>query len=447
MAAVLAEIADHPEARQQVSATELTRAYGERIEELNPRLNAFITVLIDAALGKGKTERNSGRTRTLEGVILAVKDNIAVAGAPMTGGSRLFSGTYSTRDASAVDRLVKAGALVIGKTHLHELAMGATSDNPFFGRCRNPWNPRLSPGGSSGGSAVAVAADLCVAALGTDTGGSIRNPAAICGVTGLRPTAGAVSSTGVLPVAPDFDTVGPMARSASLLGEVFDVMASARRSATPAKPLRDLTVGIAHCPRYDDELSPAVTRAIADAAAAFSEAGVRVVDVDPGDVQMAESVFFSLLKSESARSYASELDRRPEAFSEPLRNLLIASRNVGGGEVGQWLPTAARWRRHVMRDVLDRCDVLLTPLQLEPPSAFDDPALTAKMGRAMRFTFPWSLARLPAISFPCGAFANGLPIGAQLVGRPYADKDLIGLVNQFQGATVWHLRRPELAVS
>ena len=417
------------------------RGFLDRIEGLNPSLNAFISVLGDSALEAGRAADRRPRRRTLDGVIIAVKDNISVAGAPMTAGSRLFGHGDAPRNATAVRELVNSGAIVIGKTNLHELAMGSTSDNPFFGPCRNPWDLTRSPGGSSGGSAAAVAADLCVAALGTDTGGSIRHPAAICGVTGLRPTVGLISNRGIVPVAPSFDTVGPIARSARDVFALFRVMADGAES--PGLRSGAPRIGVIENEEFNEGLLEPVRIALGDVERQFIDLGMRIVRVRLENLADAESVFFEALKAQAAESYRSELRRRPDGFSEPLRRLLLASR-LKRSETVKKLGRAEAWRQELRRDVFSRCDMLVTPLQLEPPRKFLDPTMPAAMSRAMRFTFPWSLARLPAVSIPCGAFPDGLPIGCQLVGPPNADSTVLEVAVKFQDVTAWHLRRPPL---
>jgi aspartyl-tRNA(Asn)/glutamyl-tRNA(Gln) amidotransferase subunit A len=377
-------------------------------------------------------------------MVIAVKDNIAVGGVLMTAGSRLYEGVVPTRSATAVALLVQAGAIVIGKTNMHELAMGSTSDNPFFGPSRNPWNPARSPGGSSGGSAAAVAADLCVAALGTDTGGSIRNPAAICGVTGLRPTAGLISNRGVVPVAPSFDTVGAMARSATDVLALHHAMGgippvSTRRQA-------NLTVGVARSDYYDEQLSGAVTDAVAEARRRLDELGMRTVDVPLEDARATEAEFFELLKAQAAASHRTALHQEPDRFSEPLRRTLLPSER-SPKHIARMLASAEAWRIRLKDEVFSRCDVLLTPLQLDRQLEFGDPALPTTASRAMRFTFPWSLAQLPAISIPCGAFPDGMPIGCQLVGPQLSDGLLLQIAIRFQEITDWHMRRPTLGAA
>jgi aspartyl-tRNA(Asn)/glutamyl-tRNA(Gln) amidotransferase subunit A len=440
----LTRAVDDPDARSEFAVEELVRAFLHLIETLNPVLNAFISVQGDRAIAAARAADRRHRRRALEGVVLAVKDNIAVAGAPMTSGSVLYERGNQGRTATAVRRLLDAGAIVIGKANLHELAMGSTSDNPFFGPCRNPWDTTRSPGGSSGGSAVAVAADLCLAALGTDTGGSIRNPAAICGVTGLRPTVGLISNRGIVPVAPAFDTVGAMARSARDVFELHRVMTGStdRLSRRP----RVMRIGVAEDDHFNDHLSEAVNKALKDAERQFGELGMRIVRVELENIAAAESVFFDVLKAQAAASHRSELRRRPEGFSDQLRRLLLAS-ELKPSEIGERMVLARAWRQQLLRNVFSKCDMLLTPLQLEAPLKFQDTTLAARMGRAMRFTFPWSFAQLPAISIPCGAFPDGLPIGCQLVGPPNADTTLLEAAVRFQESTVWHLRRPPPALN
>lgn len=439
--AALQAAIDSSAARDDMAVEDLTRMCLERIEALNPRLNSFVVVAGDRAVANARAADRRRQRRPLEGVVLAVKDNIAVTGLPLTAGSLLYAGYHPARSATAVRRLVDAGAIVIGKTNLHELAMGSTSDNPFFGPCRNPWDLARSPGGSSGGSAAAVAADLCVAALGTDTGGSIRNPAAICGVTGLRPTFGVISNRGVVPVAPSFDTVGAIARSARDVLALHRAMGGLDDGAVGH--FEHLTIGIAENEYYEIGVAEPVRTALQDVRRWFGELGMRTVDLPIEGLPAAEAMFLELLKGQAAASHDVVLRQHPERFSEPLRRLLVAG-SLTTGQIAEKMAHVEGWRTRVIDRAFSRCDALLTPLQLAPPLEFSDSGLPAAAGKAMRFTFPWSLARLPALSLPCGAFPDGMPIGCQLVGPPLSDALLLDIGVRFQQSTAWHLRRPPL---
>jgi Asp-tRNA(Asn)/Glu-tRNA(Gln) amidotransferase A subunit family amidase len=235
-----------------------------------------------------------------------------------------------------------------------------------------------------------------------------------------------------------------MARSAADVLGLLEAMVTDARGLSAAFEGSAVTVGVVRAGYYDADLGDDVRRAMAESEACFKDSGARIVEVDPGDVETAAADFFQLLCREALEVHAVDLERRPELFSGPVRDRLLSTRVITGRRVAELRASGESWRKHVGGRIFGVCDVLLTPLQLEPPLAFSDPALNAGVGRAMRFTFPWSLAGLPALSLPCGAFKNGLPIGCQLVGPPLADRRLIELGMRFQSVTGWHRRRPPL---
>ncbi|HEY7732805.1 MAG TPA: amidase [Gaiellaceae bacterium] len=453
----LRRVIDDPAVRGQVAATELVRTLLERIEKAQPRLRAFVTVRADEALAEARridAARAAGRRLPLDGLPVAVKDNIDVAGIPATAGSRLFAERIAASDAEVIARLRSAGAILIGKTNLHELAFGATCRNEAFGAVVNPWHAGRIPGGSSGGSGVALAADLCVGAIGTDTGGSVRLPAAFTGVTGLRPTRGAVSNRGVQPVARSLDTVGPMARSAADVAALLEAIAgfdAADPDAVEQPPpdpgalaggVDGLRIGLP-VPFFSDGLHPDVEGAVRRAAAALSELGADVREVSlPGAARAADACGL-VIKVEALALHERDLANRPELFEEGTRRRLELARELTAVELARLLQLAAGWRAE-LRAAFRAVDLLLTPTTPGPPPASDGETV-ATTAAVVPFTHAFSLGEVPSLSLPCGFDRDGLPIGLQLAGPWWSDYLLLRVARRYQETTDWHLRRPAMA--
>jgi aspartyl-tRNA(Asn)/glutamyl-tRNA(Gln) amidotransferase subunit A len=448
----LQALIDNPEARSSVPAREFALAVLSRIESLQPTINAFISLTPELALADAKrvdSARARKRRLPLDGQPIGVKDNIDVAGYPATAGARFLKDNIASQDATVVRRLRAAGAVIVGKTNMHELAFGGTTRNEFYGTCRNPWNLDRIPGGSSGGSGAAVAADMCAGALGTDTGGSVRLPAAINGVTGLRPTYGRVSNSGVLPLSRSLDTVGPLARSAADVAALYRVMAGyddrdplsvrgfpfrERRGSRPR-----LKVGLAEDYLFEgagDEGAKAV-RAVGSA---LVDLGLEVRAAELPELAESYRVGASIVGVEALSEHEHRLRSEPEQFSDGVRRRLELHWATTATDYARKVAWADSWRRHVQAQFAD-LDLLLTAVT-GPPARIDESETTATTIAMAGATYPFSLARLPAISIPCGFTSAGLPIGAQLVAAPGGESLLLQVAAAYQAATDWHRRRP-----
>ena len=438
---------------RSLSPVELTDAFLERVERLNPVLNAFITVTADSARAEARAAADgTGPQGPLRGVPFALKDLFDTAGVRTTAGSKFFAERVPERDATVAARLRGAGTVLLGKLNLHEWAFGVSNDNPHFGPARNPWNTERIPGGSSGGSAVAVAAGMCLGALGTDTGASIRVPAALCGITGLKPTYGRVSRAGVVPLSWSMDHVGPMARTVRDCALILSVIAGHdpldRTSAEVAVPdfLSDLEAGVRRLriglprryffERLDGEVQEAVERAVESLRAE----GAEVRDVDIESIELAGIAGATILASEAAAFHQKRLRERPEDFGEEVRTRLIAGELYSAATY----VNAQRLRdliRESFQRTLAEVDVLLapvTPITAPPIAGFSDDA----RANLTRFTIPINLVGLPALALPCGFDAQGLPIGMQLIGRPFEEALVLRAGRAYEKVTDWHTRRP-----
>jgi aspartyl-tRNA(Asn)/glutamyl-tRNA(Gln) amidotransferase subunit A len=438
-----------------VSATELIQSFLDRIDETDGRINAFITVTraeaLAAATTADETMARGDSPGPLHGIPVAVKDNIDVEAVRTTVGSSFLDG-IATRDATVVQRLKQAGAIVMGKTNLHEFAWGGTTENEHFGPTRNPWDMSRNAHGSSGGSAAAVAAGHCLAALGTDTGGSIRNPAAVTGLTGLRPTVGRVSNAGVFPVAWSMDTVGPIARTASEVALIHAIIAghdpaapaTSQRSVrmpSTADGIRGRRIGIVRdfALRHVDD---GVRHAIEEALLVFADAGAEIVDIDMPDVADYYASWLIVQTAEAASVHRHMLAEHRDDYGVDVRGLLHA---------GQLIPAAdyllaQRHRNHLRRRFLalfETLDVFLTPTSATIAAPIGvDPRRAALARTAMHreravYTGLASALAMPALSVPCG-MSEGMPVGLQIMGKPHDEAGVLEIGIAYQAATDWH---------
>jgi aspartyl-tRNA(Asn)/glutamyl-tRNA(Gln) amidotransferase subunit A len=407
----------------------------ERIRTLDPSLNAFITVLDESARAQARTltdELRRGRSRgPLHGRPISLKDIIDVEGVPTTAASRTRNGHVARADAVVVSRLRDAGAIIIGKCNLHEFALGTTSDESAFGPVHNPHDVTRSPGGSSGGSAAAVAAGMGWASIGTDTGGSIRIPAAACGVVGLKPAFGEISTVGVLPLSVSLDHVGPIARTVSDAWDVYTALTGASAEAKSMTPLSGVRLG-----RLDgyflELLDPEVRSRFDEATGRLKAAGVVVVDVDIAHAADISSTYIKITLPEAAAFHARALETAPEKFTDGVRARLEMGRNIPAEDyVG-----AQRVRATLRAEVdaaLSKCDALVLPtLPIPAPRIGATHVIVGSREEPvrslmLRLTQLFNLTGHPAITMPCGNTDDGLPCGFQLAGRRQGTLDLLGL--------------------
>ena len=435
--------------RKEISPAELTCACLDRIEKLNPTLNAFITVTDESALAEARAaevEIARGEWRgPLHGIPIAIKDLIDTAGTGTTAASAVFERRVPTEDAEVVKRLRRAGAVILGKNNLHEFAYGGSSLVSFFGDVHNPWNAAHIAGGSSGGSAAAVAAGLCYAAIGTDTAGSIREPAALCGCVGIKPTYGRVSARGVIPLAWSLDHVGPLAATVGDAAAVLQAIAgydpldvgsayvpasdyvSALREGT-----KTLRVGIPRAHFYDDlddEIRAAMEKALAVIATLVGEVREMQIEVSSDrTVQAAESFAY----------HADNVARVPELYQPETLRRIRSGEKISAAEYILRRRELDLERRRA-RNIFAKVDVLVTPTTpIAAPAIADlkkDPAaLRPAELILLRNTRPFNVCGLPAISVPCGFTKSGLPIGLQIAGPHWREDLVLRLAHAYEQA-------------
>lgn len=444
--------------RGDLSPVALTEALLVRIEQLNPVLNAYLTVTAETARREAQAaERLIGTPEPppLLGVPLALKDLFDVRGLATTAGSVIRADAIATEDAAVTARLRAAGAILLGKLNLHEWALGVTTNNPHFGPTRNPWDLERIPGGSSGGSAAAVAAGLCLGSIGSDTGGSIRIPASLCGIVGLKPTRGRVSLRGVVPLSWSLDSAGPMTRTVRDIALLLQVIAG-YDPADPASAdvfvddyllrleegLVGLKVGVPHDYFFDDldaEVAAAVRAAIDELARLG--AAVRVVRLP--EARTAWDASSTILLCDAAAYHRDHLRQRPDEIGPDVRTRLETGAALSGCDYALARRTQAEWQRRLER-LFEEIDILITPTTPIPAPRLDEAeALVAAFGLT-RFTRPFNLANVPALSLPCGFTQSDLPIGLQLVGRPWSEAILLRAAYAYEQATPWHTMHPPL---
>ncbi len=443
----------------KVSPVELTEACLRRIEKLQPSLNAFITVMRDTAVDEARAAerqvREKGWRGPLHGIPVALKDLVDIAGVPTTAASALFETNVPVRDAALVSRLREAGAILLGKLNLHEFAYGGSGMISRYGPARNPWATDRITGGSSSGSAAAVAGRLCYAAVGTDTAGSIRVPAACCGIVGFKPTYGAVSTRGVVPLSWSYDHAGPMARSvedAALLLEAiagFDPQDLNSRMLAPvhyANELggntRGLRIGIARS-FYFDDLDREVASCVEEALAVLRGMTAAMVDVQfPADIDR------TVQSCESWAYHAEWATRHPELYQPETLRRLRHGAEVGATEYIRRKQDLERTRRNAMGLFVHAgVDLVVTPAcPIPAPVIAELEAQPDELRRRelvmLRNTRPWNVLGTPAISVPCGFTAKGLPVGLQIAGPPGHDAIVLRLGHAYEQATEWHKYAP-----
>ena len=451
---------------RRISPVEAAQQCLTRVERLDGRLRAFITVDAAGALARARvleTEAAAGHWRgPLHGVPLAHKDLFHIGGLPTSCGTKTAEYFFAERDATAVARLIEAGANTLGKLNMAELALGPFGDNAHHGDAQNPWRAGHVSGGSSSGSAVAVAAGLALGALGTDTGGSIRLPAACCGIVGLKPTYGRVSRAGAMPLSWAMDHIGPMARTVADVALMLEVIAgpdpedaTSSPRAVPGyvaeleRPITGLRIAIPEN-YYLDGVESAVAAATRAALAAFERLGARVTSLRLPDPQVIHDVSSIIARAESAAVHARILRERPHELQPAVRARLAVGARISAHDYLQALRLRARLAREFNEDVFAEVDLLVLPAIPEPAPTLADAtagegeAVTARMGRFSRLTRPWNGLGLPVLAMPGGFAASGLPLGIQIVGRPFDEAAVLRAGHAYERATDWHRRRPPL---
>ncbi len=452
-------------ADKHVSPVELVDACLERIAAVDERLRAFISVYSEQARSvaqAAETMASAGHLLgPLHGVPIALKDNIALRGLTTTAGSRVLADWVPQNDATVAARLKAAGAVIIGKTNMHEFAWGGTTDNPHYGTCRNAWNDERFPAGSSGGSGVAVATRAAYGAIGTDTGGSIRLPSAVNGIVGIRPTIGRVSNYGVIPLAWSMDTVGPMTRTTRDCALMFNTIAGYdfHDPACAREPvvdyLADIDLGVEHLrigvvPEYFfTHLQPAVARAVTDALSLFRQLGAVIRDVRIASIAGNISAQLTVESCEPSAYHQRPLREQPDSYGADVRALL---------EIGELLPAtqyiAAQRYRTLLREeflhAFKSVDVFICPTlpftatPVKATSVVIEDTPEDMLSAIMQFTGVPSLTGMPALNVPCGFDDDGLPIGMQIIGRPFDEALLFRVGAAFQAVTDYHARKPPL---
>lgn len=450
--------------RRAVSPVELTEACLARIERGNPGVNAFITVLAEPARRQARAaERALRRGRTkgpLHGIPIALKDNFYTRGIRTTAGSKILGDFIPRQDSDVAARLEAAGAILLGKTNMHEFAYGITSENPHYGPVHNPWARERISGGSSGGSAAAVASGMCFAAMGTDTGGSIRVPAALCGIVGLKPTYGLVSVAGTVPLAPGFDHAGPMARSVTDLCIVLEAIAGKYPRGWPRPNYRALhknrprrtRIGWPqdyYFERLDDEVRRLVERAAQTLASVLN---ARVAEVPLQGLQEAVEVATNVIVAEASYFHETQgyFPARAAEYGDDVRGHL---------EWGAMLRAVEYMRgfdaqREVAREfdaAFERADVIVAPSTPIAAPRIGETAVqvpgereTTVRAELLRMARPVNISGHPAVSIPCGFTSAGLPVGLQLIGPKWSEAKLLAAALAYEDASAWHMRHPEL---
>jgi aspartyl-tRNA(Asn)/glutamyl-tRNA(Gln) amidotransferase subunit A len=469
-------------AAKKISSRELTQEFLNRIDRLNPDLNAFVTVdrarSLDQADAADQLLAN-GQGGPVTGIPVAQKDIFCAKGWKTTCGSKMLGNFVAPYDAHVIEQFNGTGVVNLGKTNMDEFAMGSSNETSFFGKVKNPWDRNAVPGGSSGGSAAAVAARLAPAATGTDTGGSIRQPAALTGITGIKPTYGVVSRYGMIAFASSLDQGGPMAKTAEDCALLLNVMAGFdKRDSTSldrpkedyardlGRPLAGLKIGL---PKeyFAEGLAGDVAKTIETALAEYKKLGAQVVEISLPNTQLSIPVYYVLAPAEAssnlarydgvryghrAPEYTDLMDMykktRAQGFgAEVKRRILIGTYVLSAGYYDAYYIKAQKLRRLIAQDFTDafrQCDVIMGPTS--PTTAFnlgekaDDPV---SMYLSDIYTIAVNLAGLPGMSIPVGFGANGRPVGLQIIGNYFAEAKMLNVAHQYQQTTDWHTRMPE----
>jgi aspartyl-tRNA(Asn)/glutamyl-tRNA(Gln) amidotransferase subunit A len=438
----------------EVSASDLASTCYHQIEKLNPTLNAFITVV--------KPEENSfpqSGSMPLYGIPIAVKDLYNTKGIRTTSGSKFFADNIPAEDAFVVQKIKKAGGQIIGKTNTHEIALGVTNNNPHFGACRNPWDITRTPGGSSGGSAVAISTGMAMAAIGTDTGGSIRIPAALCGVVGLKPTYGRVSLRGILPLSWNLDHAGPITRKvedAALMLQVMGGYDEQDPSCVKTLPgdysshlmdsMVERKVALAVGSYIEEATDPEVLKAILEAAKVLESQGVIITEVNVDFLKEAALANSLMTQADGAAFHRERMKEHPDWFGADVRQRLETGAAFTSSDYALARRTQVEARRRCEL-LFDQFDVLILPTTPIAAPVLEGENAVERARQLTRFTAPFNLTGLPALSVPCGFTSENLPIGLQIVSRPWNESGVLRAGYAYQQATTWHTIKPKIALS
>jgi aspartyl-tRNA(Asn)/glutamyl-tRNA(Gln) amidotransferase subunit A len=467
----------------EIGAADIARAYTLRINQVEPKVKAYVTQCKEAANihaeALDRQLKSWRKTLPMMGMPLAVKDNICTQGVRTTCGSRMLENFIPPYDATVVAKLREQGYMLLGKTNLDEFAMGSSTENSAFGPTRNPWNVQAVPGGSSGGSAAAVAADTCVAALGSDTGGSIRQPAAFCGVVGLKPTYGRVSRYGLVAFASSLDQIGPITKDVTDAAMLLQVIAGHDpRDSTSAdvpvpdylkslrkKDVKRLRVGVP-LEYFDEGLDDDVERAIQAGIEELKNLGAEVKDIKLPTTDAAVAAYYVIATAEASSNLARYdgvkyglrakdakdlldmyMKTRQEGFgSEVKRRIMLGTYVLSAGYYDAYYGKAQAVRTLIKQDfdaAFEEVDFIVTPVTPTPAFKFgekcNDPL---QMYLSDIFTISANLAGLPAIAVPCGFSREGFPIGMQLIGKPFDEAMILRAAYAYEQATQWHLKQP-----
>jgi aspartyl-tRNA(Asn)/glutamyl-tRNA(Gln) amidotransferase subunit A len=438
---------------KEKNASDLAETCHRQIRRLNPTLNAFITVLPPEP-----DMLPQAGSMPLYGIPIAVKDLYDTRGIRTTSGSKFFEDNVPTEDAFVVKKIKKAGGQIIGKTNTHEIALGVTNNNPHFGACKNPWDITRTPGGSSGGSAVAVATGMALAALGTDTGGSIRIPAALCGVVGLKPTYGRVSLRGILPLSWNLDHAGPITRKvedAALMLQVmggYDEQDPVSVKTLPGDysshlrdPMSERKVALAVGSYIEEVTDPEILQAVRKAADVLEKQGVSTTEVNMDFLREAALANSLMTQADAAAFHRVRMQEHPDWFGADVRQRLETGVKFTSSEYALARRTQVEIKRR-FELLFEEYDVLLLPTTPIPAPVLEGEDAIERARMLTRFTAPFNLAGLPALSVPCGFTEDGLPIGLQIVSRAWNEAGVLRAGYAYQQTTEWHTIKPKIAL-
>jgi aspartyl-tRNA(Asn)/glutamyl-tRNA(Gln) amidotransferase subunit A len=451
--------------KKEISPVEIVDAHLSRIQATEPVLNSFITLLADeagASARQAERDIQSGRYRgPLHGIPVGLKDLYNTRGVRTTSGSKIFDNFLPEEDCTVAVRFREAGAILLGKLNMHQFALGPTGENPDYGHMHNPWNPEMVSGGSSGGSGSAAAAGQCTITTGSDTGGSIRIPAALCGIVGLKPTYGLVSRHGLTPLSWSLDHPGPMVRTVEDAALAMNAIAGYDpkdvASANVTVPdytealtedVRGLRIGV---PKeyFEVPLDPEVRQSVQNALSQLESMGAEVREVSFPMFEQSQAISTAILLAEAAAYYRDVVEKDGDKVYEPVRLRLEAGRFISAADYLRAQQARSLFDREA-RQLLNEVDLLAGPTEpVTAPKLLAGTVIAGEhevgtVGALTQYTRPFNITGFPAISVPCGFSSSGLPIGLQLAGRPFDELTVLRAAYAYERATDWHKRRPDI---